>query len=447
MKKVIVIGGNAAGLSAASQIKRQKPAWETIVIEKGRYISYAACGIPYYIAGLVPELDELIELTPKQVIEERKIDLRLQHEVTNINPDEKVVELKTPTGTTTESFDFLVISTGAIPSTKGITVSGTDRIFTISNLESTEKITDFMTQEKPQTCAVIGGGYIAVEMLEAFRSKGLETHMIHRREDLSNTFEKELSNFIKEKMRKEGIILHLNTHIKRVDEKNNKVVISTETGELLYDFVVIATGVAPNTAFLKASGIELGIKNSVKVNTRMQTNYPYIYAAGDCAQTTNLITGRPDYVALALKANREGYVAGVNICGGQDEFPGVLGTAITKIFDLGIARTGLSLEQAQTLNFNPVKYLVSGRSRARYYPGGGQLHTVVIAGKDDGRILGAQLAGPLDAVKRIDVYAVMIQNKMTIADAFNLDVSYAPPFAPVYDPVVLAARVGKKYID
>lgn len=447
MKKVIVIGGNAAGLSAASQVKRQKPEWETIVLEKGGHISYAACGIPYYIEGLVPKLEQLGELTPKQVIEERKIDLRMHHEVIKIKSNEKVIEIKTPTGFITENFDFLVISTGALPTTEGIIMSGNDRIFTINGLESTEKILHFINNEKPQKCAVIGGGYIAVEMLEAFRSKGLETHMIHRREDLAKTFETEISGFIKEKLQKEGVILNLNTHVQRVDEINGQVVVGTDTGELSFDFVLIATGVQPNTAFLQGSGIELGIKNAVKVNHGQQTNIPYIYSAGDCAETTNLITGKPDYVALALKANREGYVAGVNICGGQEEFPGVLGTAITKCFDLGIARTGLSFEQAQTLNLNPVKYLVSARSRAKYYPGGEPLHTIVIINKNDGRILGAQLAGPLDAVKRIDVYATMIHNRMTIADAFNLDLAYAPPFSPVYDPVILAARVGKKYIE
>jgi NADPH-dependent 2,4-dienoyl-CoA reductase/sulfur reductase-like enzyme len=447
MKKLIVIGGNAAGLSAASQVKRQKPEWEVVVFEKGKYVSYAACGIPYYIGGLVNELEQLVELTPQEIIGKRKIDLRLQHEVVSIKPEEKELEVKTPSGVSIEKFDFLVISSGALPTTEGITVSSSDRVFTIKGLESTEKIASFMSKEQPQRCAVIGGGYIALEMLEAFRAKGLETHLIHRREDLAKTFETEISGFIKEKLEKEGVILHLNTPVESVDERNGQVFVSTGKNELSFDFVLIATGIRPNTAFLQGSGINLGVKNAVKANTRMQTNYPHVYAAGDCAETTNLITGQPDYVALALKANREGYVAGVNICGGKEEFPGVLGTAVTKVFDLGVARTGLSFAQAQEQKYKPVKYLVTSQSRARYYPEGGALHTIIIIKKDDGRILGAQMAGPLDAVKRIDVYATMIHKGMTISEAFNLDVAYAPPFAPVYDPVILAARIGKKYIE
>jgi CoA-dependent NAD(P)H sulfur oxidoreductase len=411
--KVIVIGANAAGLSAASQIKRQKPEWETVVLEKGRYISYASCGIPYHIQGVVPELEQLLELTPRQVTEERKIDLRLYHEVTAVKPLEKELLIKTPDGVVTEKFDYLVIATGALPITEGIDITASGRVFTLAGLDNTEEILSFIDREKPRTCAVIGGGYIAVEMLEAFRSRGLETHMIHRRNDLANTFEKEISDIIKEQMLSEGIILNLNTKVLAVGERGGRVVVSADTGEFLFDFVLIATGVKPNTAFLHGSGIELGIKMRLKTNSAMQTNYPYIYAAGDCAETKNLVTGKPDYVALALKANREGYTAGINICGGREEFPGVLGTAITKFFDLGIARTGLSFEQAEKNNFNPVKYRVAAGSRARYYPGGKQIHSVVIISRDGGRILGAQLAGPLDAVKRIDVYATMIHNKMT----------------------------------
>lgn len=442
----MIIGGNAAGLSAASQVKRQKPDWEAVVLEKGKYISFAACGMPYYIEGVVPRFEELMELTLEEVVQERKIDLKLFHEVTRVYPDKKELEVKTPEGIKLEKFDFLVISTGAVPATEGLQFSGTERVFTLKNLEDTERILDFIKKEKPQKCAVIGGGYIAVEMLEAFRARGLETHMIHRRGDLARTFEKEISDKIKEKMQEKGIILNLNRSIQEIEEKNGWVVVHTKEGDLSYDFVLIATGVKPNTEFLKGSGIELGIKGAVKVNPYLQTNYHYIYSAGDCTETTNLISGKPAYVPLALKANKEGYIAGINVCGGKEEFPGVLGTAITKIFDLGIARTGLTLEEAEKNNFNAVKYQLSARSRARYYPGAEPLLSVIILNRDDGRILGAQLAGPLDAVKRIDVYAAMIHNKMTIAEAYNLDISYAPPFAPVYDPVVLAARVGKKYV-
>lgn len=446
-KKVVVIGGNAAGMSAASQVKRLKPDWEAIVFEKSEYISYASCGMPYYIEGLVAELHHLMELTPDSVVKDRNIDLRLNYEVIEVNPEDKSVKLKTPDGLISQDFDYLVIATGTLPQTKGIDIpQQTDRIFTLRSLNDIKKINNLIEKEKPGKCAVIGGGYIAIEMSEAFKIRGIETHLIHRRNDLAKTFEKEISDKIKEKMLEEGIILNLQTAVQSLEEKNDLAVVHTDKGTLQYDFVLVATGVMPNTGFLKDTPIELGLKNAVKVNEFLQTNYDYIYAAGDCAETRNMITGKSAYVPLALKANKEGFIAGINICDGKEKFSGILGTAITKVFDLGIARTGLTFEEAEKNGFNPVKYGLASLSRAKYYPGAEKINSIIIADKNDGRILGAQLAGPLDSVKRIDVYATMIHNGMTVKEAFNLDLSYAPPFSPVYDPVLLAARVGRKHL-
>jgi len=445
-KRVLIIGGNAAGLSAASQVKRLKPDWEAIVFEKGKYISYAGCGMPYHIEGIVPNLADLIEITPEVAVQERKIDLRLNCTVVAVNPEEKELRVNTPEGTRTERFDFLLIATGTVPMTEGIRFEKTKRIFTLKSLSDTEDILRFIDEEKPQKCAVIGGGYIAVEMLEAFRGRGMETHLIHRRNDLAKTFEKEISTIIKNKMQEKGIILNLNRSIAELLEKDNHVIVRTATEDLQYDFVLVATGVKPHTELLTETPIQLGIKNAVKVNRFLQTNYNYIYAAGDCTETTNLITGKPAYVPLAPKANKEGFIAGINICGGKEEFPGVLETAVTKFFDLGIARTGLSLEAAEKHDQSAVKFTFSFRSRAKYFPGGGKLNTVIIMSKTDGRILGAQLAGPLDSVKKIDVFSAVITNKMDINDVFKLDLAYSPPFSPVFDTVTLAARLGRKYL-
>ncbi len=447
MTRVVVVGGNAAGLSAASQAKRLKPDWETIVLEKGRYISYAACGMPYYIEGIIPEFNSLMELTPSEVVDKRGIDLRLGWTVTRVNPESGDIDVETPEGPSKESFDYLVIATGAVPMTEGIEFAPSERVLTLKGLEDAEYIQAMLENLQPQKCAVIGGGYIAVEMVEAFKIRGLDTDLIHRRKDLARTFEVEISDRIKERMENEGVVLQLETAVQAVKEEKGKAVVLTGDGQKLeYDFVLVATGVQPATEFLQGSGIELGIKQSVRVNKFLQTNFENIYAAGDCTETYNRITGQPAYVPLALKANKEGMMAGANICGQGEPFPGILGSAITKIFDLGIARTGLTLEEAEKNGLNPVKYQLTTNSRARYYPGTGPLQSVIIASKDDGRFLGAQLAGPLDAVKRIDVYATMLYAGMTIPEAFNLDLSYAPPFSPVYDPVVMAARVGRKHI-
>ncbi|MDW7739279.1 MAG: FAD-dependent oxidoreductase [Bacillota bacterium] len=447
MKKVVIIGGNAAGMSAASQIKRQQPEWEVIVFEKRDYISYAACGIPYYIQGLVEDLDQLISFTPEEAVQKRKVNLKTRHKVLSIDPQLKTVSVDTPTGTSVESFDFLLISTGARPVRTGIDYTPSERIYNAVTLGDAESIRRFIDKENPKKCAVIGGGYIAIEMIEALRERGLETHLIHRREDLSRNLEKELSTAAKKEMEKQGVILNLSQHVTAVKEKGGLVEVETEHDKFTYDLVIVATGVEPESTLAKNCGIETGIKGAIRVNKLMQTNYPYIYAAGDCTETKNIITGEPYYVALALKANKEGVIAGVNISGVESEtFPGVLGTAITKLFDIGLARTGLTLAEADKHGYDAFKFKLSNNSKSNYYPGGGLLTAVLVAEKKEGRVLGAQMFGPVDSVKRIDVYATAITAKMTLDQIFQLDLSYAPPFSPVYDLVVLSGRVGRKMI-
>lgn len=447
MQKVVIIGGNAAGLSAASQVKRQKPDWEVIVFEKGPYISYAACGIPYHVQGIVPSLEDLITITPEEAVHKRKLDLRLNHSVTSINPQKKTVAVDKPEGPLTENFDYLVIATGARPLTAGIEYRPSKRVSTVHTLDDSIALRNLIETEKPGKCAVIGGGYIAVEMLEALNDRGIETHLIHRRENLARTFETEISDLAKAEMVRQGIVLNLNHTVLRVVEGEKYAEVYTDQGTLNYDLAIVATGVEPVSALAQQCSIERGVKNSIRVNAHMQTNFPYIYAAGDCAETKDLVTGKAVYVPLALKANKEGVVAGVNICGGEETFPGILGTAITKLCDLGLARTGLTLAEAENNGFAALKFTVKSNSKAHYYPGAGSLTAVLVAEKQSGRLLGAQLAGPVDSVKRIDVYATAITAEMTLDQIFQLDLAYAPPFSPVYDPIVLAGRVGRKMIE
>ncbi len=447
-KTVLIIGGNAAGLSAASQVKKIQPGWKVVVYEKGPHISYAGCGMPYFLQGIVPEFEGLLELTPETVVKDRKIELKLHQEVKSVNPVKKEITVKNGGAVETIAFDYLLLATGALPSTRGIEIKPplSRRVFTLKSLDDMLEISTLLEKQKPRRCGVIGGGYIAVEMLEAFQARGLETHLVHRRDQLANTFEPETSAMILEKMKEEGISLDLNRDVLEVAEAGEEVIVRTDKGDLSFDFVLIATGVVPNTAFLQDSGIELGIKGSVVVNKQLQTNYPYIYAAGDCAQTTSIITGKPAYVPLAPKANKEGFIAGANIAGSSEEFPGIGETAITKFANLGIARTGLTQGTAVKSGLDAAKYTFSTSNRPRYYPGGEEIYCVIVINRDDGRFLGAQMAGPLDGVKRIDVFALLIQQKMTVGETFKLDLAYAPPFSPVYDPVILAARLGRKHI-
>jgi CoA-dependent NAD(P)H sulfur oxidoreductase len=447
LKRVVVIGGNAAGMSAASQVKRQKPDWDVTVFEKGRFISYGACGIPYHVEGLVAGLDDLISVTPEEAVNERKLNLKMNHEVTAIDPQLKTVTVSADSGITTEPYDYLVIATGAQPLKRAVEYSPSKRVFTVHSLNDSETLRNLIETRKLKKCAVIGGGYIAVEMLEALKKQRLETHMIHRRDELSRTFEKEISGIALAEIAREGIVLNLNQSVSRVEEDGNLVKVHTDHGVLIYDLVIVAVGVEPNSDLAKNCGIKTGVKDSIKVDQYMRTNLLDIYAAGDCAETTDLVTGRPVYVPLALKANKEGVVAGINISGGNEAFPGVLGTAIMKFCDLGLARTGLTLAEAKAAGFEAIKYSVTSNSKAHYFPGGGKLTAVLTADKKTGRLLGAQLAGPVDGVKRIDTYATAISAEMTVNDIFQLDLAYAPPFSPVYDPVVLTGRVGRKKVD
>jgi len=444
--KVVVIGGNAAGMSAASQVKRQKPDWEVIVFEKGSYISYGACGIPYHVEGLVPKIDDLVTVTPAEAVGKRKLDLRMQHEVTAVDPDLKIVTYHSKGNKGQESFDYLVIATGARPIKAEIDYSPSDLIYTVHTLDDSLILRDFIERKKPRSCAVVGGGYIALEMLEALHSRGIETHMIHRRTSLSRSFEQEVSDLIISVMADQGIIMKLKHSVRKITASDNRVEVTTDKGLLYYDLVVVGAGVEPNSDLAKRCGIETGVRESIKVNDYLQTSIAGIYAAGDCVETRNIVTGQPVYVPLALKANKEGVVAGINIAGGREPFPGVLGTAITKFGNLGLARTGLTLAEALKGGFDAFKFKVEANSRAHYYPGQGPMTFVLIADKKEGRLLGAQIAGPADSVKRIDVYAAVISAGMTLDQIFQLDLAYAPPFSPVYDPVVLTGRVGRKMV-
>ncbi len=446
-KRVIVIGGDAAGMSAASQIKRQKKDWNVKVFEKGKYVSYAACGMPYYIQGAVSHFNSLIEIQPETFINDRGIDLKLNSEVTKVIPENNEVIVNIEEKATSFKYDYLVIATGASPNQGNISISS-NKVFTINNLYDTSNLDNFIKNNKPQSVAVIGGGFIAIEMVEAFKSRGLATHLIHRRDALSKIFENEISEIILKEMEKNNINLHLNEKILKIkDTNNNKIEIITEKNSFIFDFALLAIGVIPNTAFLKDSGIKLGVKNSISVNRLLQTNYPNIYSAGDCTETFSIVTNEKIFLPLALKANREGMLAGLNISGKNEKFNGVCETAITKIFDVGIARTGITLDRAEKNNIDAIKFNLISKTKARYYPGAEKIKSYIIINRKTGLVLGAQLAGPLDAVKRIDVWATAIYNKMTLDDVFNLDLAYSPPFAPVWDPVILAARIGKKYIE
>ena len=444
--KIIVVGGDAAGMSAASQIKRQKTGYEVIVFERGDYISYAACGIPYFVEGAVGDMHDLVEVTPEEARQKRKVDLRLGHNVLAIDPAKRTVTVESGGSRFDESFDRLIIATGARPQTMGVEPGRYSTVFTMNDLYDAARIKDFIAAHKPRSIAVIGGGYIGLEAVESFREQGIETTLVHRREDLHRAFEKEISDIIKNKLSEKGVNLRLGHSFSGLEQKGDKIGIIRDTDVIEADAVLLAIGVVPNSELAEAAGITLGAGRAIRVNEFMQTSMDTIYAAGDCATSNMTNFGIEVHAPLALKANKQGLLAGMHIAGEEQPFAGVMNASITKIFDLGVARTGLSFAQADELGLEPEKVMVTSRDRARYYPGSAPITSLVIVSRKDRRVLGAQLAGNLGSVKRIDVYTTAIYNSMTIDQVFELDLAYAPPFSPVYDPVLLAARVARKKI-
>jgi len=443
---VVIIGGDAAGMSAASQIKRLKPEYRVIVFERGKYISYAACGIPYFIEGAVGDIDALVEVTPDEARDIRKVDLRLGHNVTAIDPHDHTVTVEKDGDRFAESFDRLIIATGARPATMGLETVSYPNVFTMNDLYDAARIKDFITTRKPQSAAVIGGGYIGLEAVESFSEQGIKTTLVHRREDLHRAFEKEISDIIKKKLAEKGVTLCLGQSFSGLEHKGDKIGIVRDTDVIESDAVLIAIGVEPNSELAEAAGITLGAGRAIRVNEFMQTSIDTIYAAGDCATSRMVNFGIEVHAPLALKANKQGLLAGMHITGEKEPFAGVMNASITKVFDLGVARTGLSFAQASELGLEPEKIVVISRDRARYYPGSSPITSLVIVSRKDRRVLGAQLAGKVESVKRIDVYTTAIYNNMTIDQIFDLDLAYAPPFSPVYDPVLMAARVARKKI-
>lgn len=442
--KAVIIGGNAAGLSAASQIKRQQPDWQVIVFEKNDYISYAACGTPYYIKGDIKDIGRLISLPPDKARQDRGLDLRLNCHVINIDPQSKKIGVAEESRRYQESYDKLMIATGASPMTLGIDLARHKAVFTLNNLKDAERIKLFLDGNKPKRVAIIGGGFIGLEMTEAVRERGFETIIVHQRNDLQRAFENKISDAVKKKLAEKGVILKFNSTFQRFEPLKDGIKIVTDKEEFHADCALLSVGVNPNTDIAREAGIELGARGAIRVNDYLETSIEDIYAAGDCATAKISTFDMEVFSPLALKANKQGLIGGANMAGTRERFAGTMNSAIMKIFDLAVARTGLSLADAESLKLEPVMYDVTVNDRAGYYPGASKLFSLIIVSKTSRRILGAQLAGNVESVKRIDVYSAIIYNKMTIDDCFNLDLAYAPQFSPVYDPVLVAARVGKK---
>ena len=444
-ERLVVVGGVAAGLSAASRARRVNPGMEIRVYEKGPDISYSACGLPYFIAGLVSQADALRVYSVDFFRSQRNIQVLTGHEVTEISTGRRRVTVLTAGGGGMEEipYDHLVLATGAepvLPAVPGIDLSG---VFHVNDLQTTLALDRFLKSEHSRRTVIVGGGYIGLEMADALCTRGIEVTLIDRSEHLFEAVDEEISVIIERELENHGVHLVKQARIAallgdRTRRVRSVTWESNSTDSLQTDCVVLATGVRPRVKLAQDAGITNGPTGAIAVNEFMETSAAGVYAAGDCVETTQLLTGRPIYVPLGTTANKQGRVAGENAGGGRARFPGILGTAVTKVFSLELARTGLSLTQAKECGYAARSATVHTTDRARYL-GGGNITVKLVADAGSGRLLGAQMAGE-GVSKRIDVIATALHARMTVEQVAQLDLSYAPPFSTVWDPVLIAAQ-------
>ncbi|MFY1633831.1 FAD-dependent oxidoreductase [Solwaraspora sp. WMMB335] len=447
-QRLVVIGGDAAGMSAASQARQLRDAddLEIVAFERGRFTSYSACGIPYWISGLVKDHQELIVREPETFRRDYDIDVRIRHEVTHIDLDAReVVATSSADGDreVREHFDILVYATGAVPTRPQWARTDTMGVFGVQTLDDAAALRDWLDQdEPPRRAVVVGGGYIGVEMAEALIRRGLAVTLIDRGEQPMSTVDPDMGVKVRDALAGLGIDVRSGVLVTGLDERDGRVRgVRTDDDTVPADVVVLGLGVRPNTGLAERAGLPVGVTGGIRTDLQMRViGVPDVWAAGDCVETFHRVSGQPVHVPLGTHANKQGRVAGFNIGGSYATFPGVIGTAVTKVCELEVARTGLLEQEAHDVGYSFVTATVESSNRAGYFPGAAPMTIKLIAEQHTGQLLGAQIVGSTEAAKRIDVLAVAVWNRMSVSEMTALDLGYAPPFSPVWDPVLVAAR-------
>lgn len=442
--KVVIVGGVAGGASAAARLRRLDENAEIIIFEKSGYISYANCGLPYFIGDVITDPEELTLQTPESFWARFKITAKVNHEVLSINKDNKSVIVKNlSTGKEfTESYDKLLLSPGAKPVKPQLPGIDCKKIFTLRTVEDTFAIHDYVDNFTPKNVVIVGGGYIGLEVAENLFERGLNVTIVQRPSQLMNSLDYDMATFVHTKMRSKGINLNLNSKVVGFSEVDNQIITLLEGNQKIpVDMVVLAIGVAPENFLAKQAGLELGVKDCIVVNDKMETSVPDIYAVGDAIQVKHFVSGQDSAIALAGPANKQGRIAADNICGGDSHYQGSMGSSIIKIFDMTVAGTGLTEKSAKALGLDCESVVLSPASHASYYPGARALTMKVVFEKKTLKILGAQIVGSEGVDKRIDVLATAIAGGIKADKLKDLDLSYAPPFSSAKDPVNMAGFI------
>ncbi|ABL87789.1 FAD-dependent pyridine nucleotide-disulfide oxidoreductase [Pyrobaculum islandicum DSM 4184] len=442
MVRVVIVGGGAAGASAAARARRLDPNAEIILIERGSMITHAPCGMPYAIGGVVKSHEDLMTYKPEEFEKERNIRVLIRSTVTEIDVDKRVVVVERGNNTEKISWDKLVIATGAkplIPKIPGVELRG------ILTMRHPDEVPELKAQlETANTVAIVGGGYIGVEMAEILLELGKKVVLFEMfNQVLPTALDPDMAAIVADEMKNRGVELHLGEKVVEFSGAGHVSKVITEKGEYKVDKVILAVGVRPDVDLAVKAGAKLGETGAVYVNEYMETTVPDIYAAGDVAEKTHRVTGRRVWIPLAPTANKEGQVAGGNSVKGRVlKFPGVVGTAVTKFYSLYIARTGLSEREARELGYKVQSTLIKARTKAHYMPGGEPVSIKLVAEESTGSILGAQIVGKSQIVASYaDIIALAVQSRYTIEDLFFSDLGYMPDVAPVWHPLIVAARV------
>lgn len=449
MKKVLIVGGVAGGASAATRLRRLDENLEIIIFEKGEYVSFANCGLPYHIGNVIENRDSLLVQTPEKLKNRFNLDVRINSEVISIDGKNKIAKIKKNTGEEyEEKFDYMVLAPGAKPMLPPIKGINNKKIFTLRNINDMDKIKREVAVQGVKNAVVVGGGYVGVETAENLQHIGINTTLIEAAPNILAPFDSEMANFLEVELALNKINLMTNKKVVEFEEKNKKIIIHLEDGEKVEsDIVILSIGVVPDTAFLKDSGIQLGAKGHILVNDNLETNIKGIYAAGDSILVKNYITGEKSAIPLAGPANRQGRIAAGNIAGRNETYKGSLGTAIIKVFELTGASTGLNERTIKNLKMKYEKIYLHPNDHANYYPNATPISIKVIYNKENKEILGAQAVGIKGADKFIDVIATVIKFRGTIYDLTELELAYAPPFLSAKSPANMAGFIGENLED
>jgi NADPH-dependent 2,4-dienoyl-CoA reductase/sulfur reductase-like enzyme/rhodanese-related sulfurtransferase len=452
-KKVLIVGGVAGGASAAARLRRVDETAEIIIFEKGQYISFANCGLPYYIGGAIRERKNLLVQTAQAMKARFNIDVRELSEVTKVDRQRKVVEVKALKDGRTyeESYDVLVLSPGAAPVKPPIPGIDSANIYTLRDIPDTDSIKGFLDEKRPQSAVIVGGGFIGLEMAENLHAAGLKVDIVEALDQVMAPIDYEMAAIVHNHIRSKGCGLHLKDGVKAFEPEGDKTAVVLQSGKRIpADMIILSIGVKPNNMLAKEAGLEIGVTGGIKVNEYLQTSDPDIYALGDAIEVTDYVSGNPVLIPLAGPANKQGRIAANNIAGRKETYKGTQGTAIAKVFDIAAASTGINEKTLKKLGKELGKDYITttthSASHAGYYPGGSAMAIKTIY-TPVGRVLGAQIVGYDGVDKRIDYIAIAVRHRMTVHDLQEFELAYAPPFSSAKDPVNMAGYVGSNILD